>query len=414
VLKPLALAVVLVVTAAGVVCGAIAYAVRYKTVTLSVDGRVRQVETLGTTVGDVLEDADIDLGTHDAVAPSPGSPVDDGSRIAVRYGRELDMTVDGDDRTYWVTATTVDAALEQIGRRYAGAFLSASRSTPIGRAGLDLTVKTEKHITLVDRGRRSREVTTAVTVGEALRRLGVGYDRDDEVEPGTTTDLVDGSVVRVVHVDRRTRRVVVAVPNETVVRYDDDMLQGRERVRRRGRDGVRVDTYAVVLADGRRRSRTKVDSTLRTRPVNRVEVHGTRQPPRPTPAPSPEPTPVLSDAPCPSGSGVEDGLTSDTVDLYRAVCAEFPEVDTYYGLRVGDDGPHGDGRALDIMVYSDSALGDAIAAWVRAHHARLDASQVIWAQRIWTVARSSEGWRWLEDRGSVTANHYDHVHVTVF
>jgi hypothetical protein len=44
----------------------------------------------------------------------------------------------------------------------------------------------------------------------------------------------------------------------------------------------------------------------------------------------------------------------------------------------------------------------------------LGVSEVIWSQRIWTVERSSDGWRWMEDRGSDTANHYDHVHVTVY
>ena len=56
----------------------------------------------------------------------------------------------------------------------------------------------------------------------------------------------------------------------------------------------------------------------------------------------------------------------------------------------------------------------AIAEWVRANHAALGVSEVLWAQQIWTVQRSSEGWRTFEDRGSATANHYDHVHVTVY
>ena len=60
------------------------------------------------------------------------------------------------------------------------------------------------------------------------------------------------------------------------------------------------------------------------------------------------------------------------------------------------------------------SLGDAIAAYVRAHAKELGVSEVIWAQRIWTVQRSSEGWRYMEDRGSTTANHYDHVHVTTY
>jgi hypothetical protein len=119
----------------------------------------------------------------------------------------------------------------------------------------------------------------------------------------------------------------------------------------------------------------------------------------------------ISEAPCSSGSSVESGLTPDAVLVHRAVCARFPEVTSYGGLR--SDGEHGEGKALDIMV-SDSATGDAIADWVRTHAHELGVSEILWAQHIWTVQRSSEGWRWFEDRGSSTANHYDHVHVTVY
>ena len=116
-------------------------------------------------------------------------------------------------------------------------------------------------------------------------------------------------------------------------------------------------------------------------------------------------------APCRLGTAVEAGLTPDAIRVYRSVCAAFPEVTSYGGVRA--DGEHSEGRALDIMV-SSSALGDAIAAWVRANASELGASEVLWAQHIWTVERSSEGWRLFEDRGSITANHYDHVHVTVY
>ena len=107
---------------------------------------------------------------------------------------------------------------------------------------------------------------------------------------------------------------------------------------------------------------------------------------------------------------IENGLQSNTVKLYRAVCAAFPAVNSWGGLR-GSGGDHGVGRALDIMC--TRSLGDAIASYVRSHASRFGVSEVIWSQRIWSVQRSSEGWRPMEDRGSTTANHYDHVHVSV-
>lgn len=122
----------------------------------------------------------------------------------------------------------------------------------------------------------------------------------------------------------------------------------------------------------------------------------------------------VSGATCPDGSEIEGGLTSNAVVVYRAVCAAFPAVSAWGGLRPGDDGDHGTGQALDIMVYSNSSLGQSIADYVQSNASALHVSEILWAQQIWTVQRASEGWRPLEDRGSATANHYDHVHVSVY
>ena len=58
---------------------------------------------------------------------------------------------------------------------------------------------------------------------------------------------------------------------------------------------------------------------------------------------------------------------------------------------------------------SDKALGDQIAQFVIDNREKLGMTQVIWRQRIW---EPGSGWRGMSDRGSATANHFDHVHVT--
>ena len=118
----------------------------------------------------------------------------------------------------------------------------------------------------------------------------------------------------------------------------------------------------------------------------------------------------FSSAPCPSGSSIEGGITANAVRVLRAVCAEFPSITSYGGWR--GDGEHSDGRAVDIMVSGD--LGWQVADYLRANSGALGLYDIIYSQRIWTAQRSAEGWRYLEDRGSVTANHYDHVHVKAF
>ena len=75
-------------------------------------------------------------------------------------------------------------------------------------------------------------------------------------------------------------------------------------------------------------------------------------------------------------------------------------------------GDHPLGRAVDIMV--SGAPGWDVAEYVRANYARLGVSYVIYAQKIWSVQRGGEGWRGMSDRGSVTANHSDHVHMSTY
>ncbi|MGY1786380.1 hypothetical protein [Geodermatophilus sp. SYSU D00698] len=66
--------------------------------------------------------------------------------------------------------------------------------------------------------------------------------------------------------------------------------------------------------------------------------------------------------------------------------------------------------AADFMVYADSAKGNAVAQYVLDNAARMGVDYVIWKQRIFVIG--SSGWRAMEDRGSPTANHMDHVHVS--
>ena len=117
-----------------------------------------------------------------------------------------------------------------------------------------------------------------------------------------------------------------------------------------------------------------------------------------------------AEASCTNGTSVPSGVSPNIAAVHRAVCANFPSITTYGTLR--SDGEHAQGIAVDIMVSGDLAW--QVAEFVRANYADLGVSYVIHARNIWSVERSGEGWRGMEDRGSVTANHYDHVHVTTY
>ena len=116
------------------------------------------------------------------------------------------------------------------------------------------------------------------------------------------------------------------------------------------------------------------------------------------------------------GSEGLSGLRPSAKGLVNNVLQNFSQITTIYGVRPHDPYPdHPSGHAIDLMLpsyKSNEALGWKMARYYQAHASELGVSYIIFHQQIWSVARDSEGWRHMEDRGGDTANHMDHVHIT--
>ncbi|MDW8710192.1 LysM domain-containing protein [Streptococcus suis] len=104
------------------------------------------------------------------------------------------------------------------------------------------------------------------------------------------------------------------------------------------------------------------------------------------------------------------------VAAFRAEVANAFGITSFSGYRPGDSGDHGKGLAIDFMVPESSALGDQVAAYAVANLASKNINYIIWKQRFYAPYDSIYGpaytWNLMPDRGSVTENHYDHVHVS--
>jgi uncharacterized protein YabE (DUF348 family) len=272
--------VVLAVSATGV-----GYAAMSKTVTLSIDGKTQQVHTFGDKVGDVLKSKDVSVGDHDVVAPGVSSSVADGATIAVKYGRPLDVKVDGKSNRYWVTATDVASALDQLGLRFGNADMSASRGTSISRSGMDLAVVTPKTVSVkLGDAKKKTTTVTALTVGEALKELGAPADGDDQVKPGPSTVLKDGDELTLTKVRVAQRRVTESIDFGTVKKQDASMYSDDSKTVRSGRPGSRSVVYKVTYENGKATARKVIRSNVRREPVNALVRVGTKERPAPAPA----------------------------------------------------------------------------------------------------------------------------------
>ena len=110
------------------------------------------------------------------------------------------------------------------------------------------------------------------------------------------------------------------------------------------------------------------------------------------------------------------GLQPQTA-AFKEEIANLFGITSFSGYRPGDSGDHGKGLAIDFMVPEGSELGDKIAEYAIQNMASRGISYIIWKQRFYAPFDSKYGpantWNQMPDRGSVTENHYDHVHVSM-
>ncbi|MGH3903356.1 MAG: transglycosylase family protein [Pseudonocardiaceae bacterium] len=229
-----------------------------KTVTVTVDDQQRVIHTFSSSVSGALESAGLHADGKDALAPTADSRIDDGSRIVLKRGRPLALTVDGIQREVWTTAATVEDALRQLGMRSADMVLSADRSRRIPLEGMALDIRIAKPITLLDGGQPPREISSAaLSVGELLAQQGVPLQGPDRVDPQPDMPVLPGMTVEVTRIrtEERTERRPIEPPVEEI--EDSELAGGEEVVEAPGVPGEELVTFLVTLTNGQETDREK-------------------------------------------------------------------------------------------------------------------------------------------------------------
>lgn len=148
----------------------------------------------------------------------------------------------------------------------------------------------------------------------------------------------------------------------------------------------------------------------------------------PETAPTPD-VPGSKDGACPFGEGKKGGkITVATDKMCGAVYATFPKFQPEGGANCnrGGDADHGTGMACDFMTNhsgrqsqgDEMALGNQLADWAMKNAKAYGIEYIMWQHRIWSIGREGKpvplsDWKWVEERGGATANHQDHVHISV-
>jgi uncharacterized protein YabE (DUF348 family) len=256
-----------------------------KSVTLEVDGKQQTVHSFGDTVGEVLEDAGLSVGAHDALSPSPQTEVGDGGVIKLERGRKLNLVVDGVERESWVRATNVREALGQLGLEglvKPGTWFSVAPGSQVPLGGMTLQVKTLKHITLFDGGKQPRELTTnAVTIQEFLAEQKLTVGPDDEVEGGADAKLVDGAEVHISRTGVSMVELTETIEPEVKEVEDPELELGKTVVEDEGTPGEELVTYKITKRNGAEIAREEVSAKVLKKPEPKIVRIGTKEPEQP-------------------------------------------------------------------------------------------------------------------------------------
>ncbi len=243
--------------------------------TLSIDGKTTTVRSLHDNVARVLTENGITLGSHDSVSPDLSAAAN-GQNIVVQYGRPLTVTIDGQTKTIWTTATTVDAALAELQLRSSNLLLSADRSMSIGREGLALNVTTQVTVTVSIPGQEPKTITIpATTVKDALVAAGVAVDADDQVSAGLADYVKDGQTLTVNIVETKQVTETVAVPFTNTDTDDATLATGTKKIKTKGVAGSAVEVRNITTVNGEITVNDLVSSTQTKAPVTQVTLVGT-------------------------------------------------------------------------------------------------------------------------------------------
>ena len=215
-------------------------------------------------------------GPRDRVEPAPPTGLANGDEIIVSHARRLTLVEGRSEREVWTTAASIGEALRGLGVEAAPIQMSAAPSSPIPLAGLALELQVPRAVTLDEgAGAPARVITTAGTVAALLTERGLTLGPDDVSVPSADTPLTDGTAVQVVRNGEGEVVEVRPIPPPVRIVEDPQMPRGEEVVVEKGRPGEQTAIMRVQVRNGAEVRRDQVRAGSSIPPAPRVVRVGT-------------------------------------------------------------------------------------------------------------------------------------------
>lgn len=253
-----------------------AYAASTKSVTIDANGHQIKDSTHLTTVSEVLKESGIKTQQHDVVTPSLGTTVKDGMTIKWLPAVQIQVDHKGQSQSVWTTAKTVGDFLSQEGMKIsAHDAVSPSPDTPLTK-NMVIQVKKGIQVTLDVGGKAHQIWTTPKTVKDLLANQNITLGSKDKVSPSLVTKVSEGAKILVTRVTTKNKVEKTSVDYKVINRTNAHLTKGQTHVIRQGKKGVEEKTYKVTYENGKEVKRDLIKTSVVQAPISKIVEHGTK------------------------------------------------------------------------------------------------------------------------------------------
>ena len=246
-------------------------------VVIAADGDVQKVKTSSDTVGELLDDVGIDFGKHDELSHEATTEVVDGMEIVLESANKVTVNIDGEEEEYYSTAETVGEFLEEENIEVKKHDVVSFNDMALLQDGMFIDIDQAFKVTLTNGGDKEDVWATANTVKELLQDEDIKYSKQDKIEPALDKDLKEGMTVTVTKVKTETKEVTEALSFNTDEEKDSELEKGESRTISEGEEGKVERTYEIVYENGEEVDRTLLEENVVQKPKNKKVAIGTKE-----------------------------------------------------------------------------------------------------------------------------------------
>ncbi|MHA6260508.1 ubiquitin-like domain-containing protein [Sporosarcina sp. CAU 1771] len=247
-----------------------------KSVTLNVNGEELVIKTHAHTVGKVLSEQEITVTQNDLVEPSMNTSIEEGLSIRWEQAKQVAIMVNQEETQLWTTKSLVGDVLEEAGVEITEHDVVEPGLNKNLEEEQLITVNKAFQVTLNDGLEQKEFWSTSTTVADFLKRENIQLNELDRLEAHEEELLMPNSTVNIVRVEKVTDVVEEPANFAVETKSDSSILKGQEKVVQEGKKGTISREFEVVKENGKEVSRSLVEETTIKEPTKKIVAVGTK------------------------------------------------------------------------------------------------------------------------------------------